>query len=91
MAADTPGRDTETEPEAALADALDGVEGTPPCAVCPESADFFLYAAGRVETFACWEHVSPYAALVDGGEAGGAGDADADAAFAERPEALRLD
>ncbi|WP_020222105.1 hypothetical protein [Halarchaeum acidiphilum] len=46
--------------------ALDDCGGTPTCAVCPANADFYLYEAGRVSTFACWEHVSPYAAAVNG-------------------------
>ncbi|MFC7167611.1 hypothetical protein [Halospeciosus flavus] len=102
MAADTPETPAEdTDAADALADALDGVEGTPGCVVCPESADFYLFAAGRVSTFACWEHVSPYAALVDGrGRDGGGGEDETDDgaseragddAFAERPEAVRLD
>lgn len=46
--------------------ALDACESEPTCSVCPASADFYLYEAGRVSTFACWEHVSPYAADVNG-------------------------
>ncbi|GGL51923.1 hypothetical protein [Halocalculus aciditolerans] len=49
----------------ALADALADADGEPRCAVCPASADFYLYAPGRVSRFVCWEHVSPYAAEVD--------------------------
>lgn len=49
----------------ALADALPESGEPPACAVCPSSADFFLYAPGRVSRFVCWEHVSPYAAEVD--------------------------
>lgn len=65
---------------AALADALDAVDGSPVCAVCPAAADFYLYEAGRVSKFVCWEHVSPVSAAVD--------EAPADA---DRPVAVRLD
>ncbi|MFB6078850.1 MAG: hypothetical protein ABEJ80_07730 [Halarchaeum sp.] len=46
--------------------ALDALDDPPTCAVCPASADFYLHEAGRVSTFVCWEHVSPYAADVNG-------------------------
>ncbi|WP_435099880.1 hypothetical protein [Halarchaeum sp. P4] len=46
--------------------AMDACGGKPTCSVCPASADFYLYEADRVSTFACWEHVSPYAADVNG-------------------------
>ncbi|GGM56185.1 hypothetical protein J2752_000838 [Halarchaeum rubridurum] len=46
--------------------ALDALDDAPRCAVCPAGADFYLYEAGRVSTFVCWEHVSPYAADVNG-------------------------
>ncbi|GAA0311487.1 hypothetical protein [Halarchaeum salinum] len=55
--------------EAALAvrdTALEGVDGTPTCTICPADADFYLHEAGRISTFVCWEHVSPYAAAVNG-------------------------
>jgi len=51
---------------AVLEDALAATDGEPTCSVCPSSADFYLYEADRVSTFACWEHVSPYAAAVNG-------------------------
>jgi len=60
--ADAPGPAAEAVLEAALSD----VDGEPGCSVCPASADFYLYESGRVSTFACWEHVSPYAAAVNG-------------------------
>ncbi|AAG20035.1 hypothetical protein [Halobacterium salinarum] len=50
---------------AALSAALDGCEGDPICDRCPKPADYFLYEPGRVETFVCWEHVSPVSAAVD--------------------------
>jgi len=55
--------------ERALRDALDATDGDPVCAVCPSTADFFLYAPDRVRRFVCWEHVSPYAAAVDPADA----------------------
>lgn len=61
---DTGGPDAAAE--AVLDAALADVEGDPKCSVCPADADFYLYATGRVSTFACWEHVSPYAAEVNG-------------------------
>jgi len=60
--ADGPSEAAEAVLEAALAE----VEGEPTCAVCPAEADFYLYEVDRVSTFACWEHVSPYAAAVNG-------------------------
>jgi hypothetical protein len=50
---------------AALADRLAEHDGDPECARCPKPADYFLYEPGRVETFVCWEHVSPFSAAVD--------------------------
>jgi len=46
--------------------ALDALDDAPRCTVCPTGADFYLYEAERVSTFVCWEHVSPYAADVNG-------------------------
>jgi len=50
---------------AALADRLDECDGDPECDRCSKPADYFLYEPGRVETFVCWEHVSPFSAAVD--------------------------
>jgi hypothetical protein len=51
---------------AALADRLAERDGDDPeCARCSKPADYFLYEPGRVETFVCWEHVSPFSAAVD--------------------------
>lgn len=55
-----------TDPDAALEAALADLDGEPGCAVCPSSADFFLWEEGRVEKFVCWEHVSPVSAAVGG-------------------------
>lgn len=66
-------------PEAALEAALADRDEQPRCAVCPAGADFFLYEAGRVEKFVCWEHVSPVSADVDG-----------ESSRRDRPIALRL-
>jgi hypothetical protein len=52
----------------ALADRLAATDGDPECARCPKPADYFLYEPGRVETFVCWEHVSPFSAAVDNDE-----------------------
>lgn len=70
-----------TDPKVALDGALAAIDGHPGCTVCPSSADFFLYEAGRVEKFVCWEHVSPVSAAVDA-ESGDELD---------RPMAIRLD
>ena len=77
-AADDDDQDAEADaPEedaaAALADRLaeredgpeDGDDDGPECARCSKPADYFLYEPGRVETFVCWEHVSPFSAAVD--------------------------
>jgi len=79
VSADVPDSDP-TDSEAALEAALSDLDGAPECAVCPSSADFFLWEAGRVEKFVCWEHVSPVSAAV-GGEPGAV----------ERPIAIRLE
>ncbi|MDH5019406.1 hypothetical protein [Halobacterium rubrum] len=50
---------------AALSAALDDCDGEPECDRCSKPADYFLYEPGRVETFVCWEHVSPFSAAVD--------------------------
>lgn len=50
---------------AALSAALDDCGGDPECDRCSKPADYFLYEPGRVETFVCWEHVSPFSAAVD--------------------------
>lgn len=55
----------ETDATAALAERLADHDGDPECARCPKPADYFLYEPGRVETFVCWEHVSPFSAAVD--------------------------
>lgn len=65
------------DPETALEAALEDREHPPRCSVCPATADFFLFEAGRVAKFVCWEHVSPVSADVDG---------ESD----DRPVALRL-
>ncbi|MFB6072083.1 MAG: hypothetical protein ABEJ88_03855 [Halobacterium sp.] len=60
------GDGTEREAAAAaLAARLEDAAGDPECAHCSKPADYFLYEAGRVETFVCWEHVSPFSAAVD--------------------------
>lgn len=79
MSADVPDPDA-MDPDAALEAALADFEGAPGCAVCPSSADFFLWEAGRVEKFVCWEHVSPVSAAVGG-----------EPAAVDRPVALRLE
>ncbi|GGN07559.1 hypothetical protein [Halarchaeum nitratireducens] len=60
--ADGPGPAARAVRDAALA----ALDDAPRCVVCPAGADFYLYEAGRVSTFVCWEHVSPYAADVNG-------------------------
>lgn len=69
-----------TDPDTALEAALADLDGEPRCAVCPLSADFFLWEDGRVEKFVCWEHVSPVSSAV-GGEPG----------ETDRPIAIRLE
>lgn len=69
-----------SESRAALEAALADLDGDPVCAVCPASADFFLYEEARVSKFVCWEHVSPVSAAVD-----------AEPGDADRPVAIRLD
>lgn len=46
--------------------AIAATDGTPECSLCKNTADYFLFEAGRVERFVCWEHVSPHSAAVDG-------------------------
>lgn len=50
--------------DAALASALSRIDGEPQCEACTSAADFFLFEPERVETFVCWEHVSPVSAVV---------------------------
>jgi hypothetical protein len=57
--------DSGSDAAAALADRLDEREDDPECARCSKPADYFLYEPGRIETFVCWEHVSPFSAAVD--------------------------
>lgn len=74
MSADVP------DSREALEAALDDLDGDPVCAVCPSSADFFLYEEDRVSKFVCWEHVSPVSAAVD-----------VEPEDTDRPIAVRLD
>ncbi|MFC3477285.1 hypothetical protein [Halobacterium litoreum] len=64
-ARDEGGADASPDAAAALSDALAAADGDPTCARCSKPADYFLYEPGRVETFVCWEHVSPFSASVD--------------------------
>jgi hypothetical protein len=57
--------DPDRDAAAALSAALDDCDGDPDCDRCSKPADYFLYEPGRVETFVCWEHVSPFSAAVD--------------------------
>ncbi|MFB6268514.1 MAG: hypothetical protein ABEH83_01120 [Halobacterium sp.] len=59
----------EQDADAALASAIEAADGDPECALCSKPADYFLYEAGHVEKFVCWEHVSPHSAAVDGEDA----------------------
>jgi hypothetical protein len=61
--------DREKGAEAALSAAVEGADGDPECALCSKPADYFLYEAGHVQKFVCWEHVSPHSAAVDGEDA----------------------
>ncbi|WP_336036290.1 hypothetical protein [Halobacterium yunchengense] len=56
---------TRADAEAALSEALEDADGDPSCALCSKPADYFLYEAGHVAKFVCWEHVSPHSAAVD--------------------------
>ncbi|SEW26182.1 hypothetical protein [Halobacterium jilantaiense] len=64
-AATTSAPDAEADAAAALSAAIDARDGDPECDRCSKPADYFLYEPGRVETFVCWEHVSPFSAAVD--------------------------
>ncbi|WP_232686319.1 hypothetical protein [Halobacterium zhouii] len=52
--------------EAAKTHAVAAVDGDPECVLCSSAADYFLFEAGHVEQFVCWEHVSPHSAAVEG-------------------------
>jgi hypothetical protein len=54
----------DDEAEAALAEAVEATDGDPKCERCSNEADYFLFEAGRVAKFVCWEHVSPHSAAV---------------------------
>jgi hypothetical protein len=69
----SPGDETTTDSradtaaaEAAKERAVASADGDPECVLCSSSADYFLFEAGNVEQFVCWEHVSPHSAAVDG-------------------------
>ena len=52
--------------DAAKTRAVAAADGDPECVLCSSDADYFLFEAGRVEQFVCWEHVSPHSAAVGG-------------------------
>lgn len=58
--------DANQNAEAALSAAIADADGDPNCSLCSKPADYFLYEAGHVQKFVCWEHVSPHSAAVDG-------------------------
>ena len=75
------GEADEGDAETAKSRAVAATDGDPECVLCSSAADYFLFEAGRVEQFVCWEHVSPHSAAVDG---------DPEEAPAGRPVALEL-